>query len=370
MKKATLTTLIISLLAVILLFSGCTKKSEDIEKVIKIGVILPLTGPAAFIGEQHKLGIDYAVHTLNSSQKNIKIETVFEDDGNIPKNALSAFNRLVDIHNVEVVITAMSASSMVLVPLAEQNKVILFANCGHPEIAKSSKWVFRNFPSSRHEIEFLMPTITDSLKVRSLGIYYMGDAFGEGGKDVILETLKKSGGFSPFSDPYSVSNYDYRDIVAKGSQYNPDGIFVFGYGEPTLQLIKQLRIHYQGIIFGSYNFSAPPLSTLSNLELNGAIFSAPKFTMDDESEKIRSFVNSFSEFTNKQPVWNAIIQYDAIHIIFNALGTKNKNLQESLNNISKFEGMAGSYIKNNYGEWIVPLTVKTYKNGIMVDFAL
>ena len=99
MKQAKMNTLIrltVAFLAILALtFSACTNDKEP--QVIKIGAILPLTGPIAFFGEYEKNAINIACSEINDRGgiKGKKVEVIYEDSQNDPKKAVNAFNKLI-----------------------------------------------------------------------------------------------------------------------------------------------------------------------------------------------------------------------------------------------------------------------------------
>ncbi len=111
--------------------------SAEIQKVtdgnakVKVGVILPLSGEGATIGDGIRNGIALGLTELSPETRN-KIEVVYEDDALLPKNTVTAFNRLVGIHNIDVVINVSSGTSNAIAPLTEQKKIPFIAIASDP----------------------------------------------------------------------------------------------------------------------------------------------------------------------------------------------------------------------------------------------
>ena len=53
-------------------------------QAVKIGVIIPGSGPFAIIGEEVKNGLEMYFAEINNTAAGRKIELIFEDDGNKP----------------------------------------------------------------------------------------------------------------------------------------------------------------------------------------------------------------------------------------------------------------------------------------------
>ncbi len=368
-KKALSVVLILGL--VLSLFTGCARKEPD---VIKIGAILPLTGSAAEIAEQHKMGIDLAVEKINMEGgiNGKKLEVIYEDDKNDPKEAVNAFSKLADINRLPIIITVMSASSMAVYPIAEKKRVVLFANCGHPDITSLSDWVFRNFPTSKHEAKVMMKFIYEHLKIKNLAVLYINDAFGEGAMNVIRDESKNYGINILISESFEKDATDFKTLISKVIKKNPEAIYIYGYGKANGIVVKQTReLGFKGYILGSYNFSMEPTLSIASQALEGSIFTAPTFNANSRDEKTIEFVSEFIKRYQKMPIWNSVIEYDAINLITQAIknsGYSGENIRMYLKNYGDFEGIAGKYTYLPVGEWMCELSIKTIKNGEIYDF--
>ena len=361
-------------LVVILIIVGITislnrPRTSKQPEVIKIGAILPLTGSAAEIAEQHKMGMDFAVQEINKKGgiKGKKLEIIYEDDKNDPKNTVTAFNKLTDVEKVPVVFTVMSSPSMAVYPLAEKKKVVLFANCGHPEITELSEWVFRNFPTGKHEARKMVWFAYEKLGIRRLAILYINDAFGEGAMKVIKEEFKKRGGKVLVAEPFEKNKVDFKSQILRVISSHPEAIYIYGYGKANGLVVRQTReAGYKGYILGSYNFSVEPTLSLAKEALEGSYFTSPAFDINTKKEKVKEFIERFKKVYGKPPLWNTVYEYDALMLLAKVMtekGYTGEAIQEGLKKIGDFTGMAGKYKALPYGEWESELVIKTFKKG-------
>jgi len=370
-KKGRLLEALFSLFLVLILLPTISCKKEPKEEFIKIGAILPLTGSAAEIAEQHKMGIDLAVEKINAGGgiNEKKLEVIYEDDKNDPKITVSCFNKLVDINKVPVVITVMSGPSMAVYPLAEQKKVILFANCGHPEITILSDWVFRNFPTSKHEAQTMMKFAANKLKIKNIAVLYINDAFGEAALNIVRKECKNYGINLLITEPFEKDSSDFRTQITKVINKKPEAIYIYGYGKSNGFVVKQTReFGFKGYILGSYNFSVEPTKSIAAPSLEGTIFTLPSFDPSSSNEKVINFVEEFEKKYgyNSLPVWNSVIEYDAVIIIAKAIkngGYSSEQIKRYLENLGDFECVAGRYSYLPGGEWMCELSIKKFKNG-------
>ena len=124
--------IIVGIVAVILIVVGisyfCKNSNQPAssKEPIKIGVIAPLSGEVASLGENAKNGATLAYDELSENVRQ-KIQLIFEDDGFQPKNTVSAFNKLVDIDGADVIICFASGPCSSISPLADKKQIPLIA---------------------------------------------------------------------------------------------------------------------------------------------------------------------------------------------------------------------------------------------------
>ncbi len=98
-------------------FAFFNKLQQVNTEKIKIGVIAPLTGIAADYGAEMKAGIEAAGGT--------NVEFVYEDDKCDPKEAVTAYKKLVDFDKVSLIIgPACGSPQEAIAPLLKNNKII------------------------------------------------------------------------------------------------------------------------------------------------------------------------------------------------------------------------------------------------------
>src|SRR6201992_3513208 len=83
-------------------FTAAGARAED--KVIKIGALLPISGPGSYFGVQDKQGIELAIEQLNKTGVNgHKFEIKYEDSACSPLPATQAAKRLLEQFKPDVV---------------------------------------------------------------------------------------------------------------------------------------------------------------------------------------------------------------------------------------------------------------------------
>jgi branched-chain amino acid transport system substrate-binding protein len=103
-----------------------------LKPVVKIGAILPLTGPFASIGETMRDGIQLAMEDPLVQNGRFEYQLVIEDVPMETTKGVLAFQKLASVDNVRAVITLNSALGVALKPLANAKKILLFSWSGEP----------------------------------------------------------------------------------------------------------------------------------------------------------------------------------------------------------------------------------------------
>ena len=146
--KKTIAVMLSSILALSTL-SWCTNISTQTktegQKTYKIGVIAPLSWPAANYGEDAVNSYTYIADKFNASQSGVKIELVIEDGKCDGKSASSAAQKLVTIDKVQVIVGWFcSAETIAAGAIAQPNKVVMLSPVSSsPDIANIGEYIFR-----------------------------------------------------------------------------------------------------------------------------------------------------------------------------------------------------------------------------------
>lgn len=142
------------LLVVSLCSLGFFSCQED--DTIKIGVILPLTGPASEIGNNILDGITIASEYYDSTSSK-KIKLIVEDSKLDAKQAISSANKLVTIDKVDAIIgLASSTEALAVAPICEKNKVVMISSTAStPLLSDAGDYIFRIYPSDVYDSKVL-----------------------------------------------------------------------------------------------------------------------------------------------------------------------------------------------------------------------
>jgi branched-chain amino acid transport system substrate-binding protein len=178
------------------LLGAASARADD--KVIKIGALLPISGPGSYFGVQDKQGIDLAIEQLNKAGVNgHKFEVKYEDSACSPLPATQAAKRLLEQFKPDVVLgEECSDATLAIMPVVEEAKVPLI-NAGSSAIKitqPGNPWTFRIFPDEVMQGVDLAKNAYGKLNARTAVLLHENTNAGIGNANVFNEAFTKLGG--------------------------------------------------------------------------------------------------------------------------------------------------------------------------------
>lgn len=166
-------------------------------EIIKVGVIVPLSWPAAAIGEDAVHTFKLAANEFNSSQQKFTIQLILEDWKCEWQSATAAAQKLVNIDQVKIILWGVcSAETLAASKITEPAGVVLISSTSSsPEISKIPNYTYRyynDFNQVATLVEYLTTHWLDKVALiyenTDFGIWYVKtirNQFGEA--NIILE---------------------------------------------------------------------------------------------------------------------------------------------------------------------------------------
>ncbi len=196
---------------------------------IRLGAILPLTGPAAVIGTEEQRGIQFAVKQANDKGGigGRPIAVLFEDNQAKPDLSVLSFNKLVHLNGVPVILTGYSGPSLAMAPLATRTETLLInAGAETDQLATASPYLFNAIPQEVGEVAVMARFMINDLKTMRAAVLYENDAAGISGRDDFLKDFKAAGGAITGVEPVPFGETDFRPTLLKLAGGKPDVLFV------------------------------------------------------------------------------------------------------------------------------------------------
>ena len=224
------------------------------QKVIKLGIIAPLSGPLQPIGINCKRGVMMAIERINNdggikSMGGAKFEIITGDSEAKPDVGMAEAERLIKQEEVNALMGAYTSSvSFPVTQVAERYKTpIIVPTSGKDEITERGfKYTFRlmNKASSvvKEQLEFIKSMSKDTgVPVKTIGLLIedsgWGQSIAKGHRKLIPEY-----GFKIVADlTYPKDAKDLRSTVLKLKAANPDVVIQESYTMDAIMITKTMH---------------------------------------------------------------------------------------------------------------------------------
>lgn len=307
----------------VLVVIGCNKTKNN--ELIKIGSTLDFTGPNAIYGEQVKEGLDLAIEyindTLNSGKKIINIK--YFDSKSNDVNAINNANRLISLDGIKFIIGEISSNATkAMIPTIEGNNAFLFAPASSGAILTNiSKCFARNWPSDDLEAGFAVKYAIDKLKCKHPVVVFVNSYYGKGLKDKFVREFIFAKKTVLDTISFEVDQTDYKTIIGKLKEKNPDCIYLAGNPKEMGRFMKQTKEqNYRCNIISNTGFLQPDCLNLAQEAADNVVVPTPKSSDKNTSiESIKIFQKLFQKKYKKDPTLVNANAFDAIILIYESI---------------------------------------------------
>jgi len=216
---------------------------------IKIGSVLSVTGPAAFLGDPELKTLQLYIEKINKEGGVLgrQLQLVHYDDGTDASKANGFAKRLIDDDKVDVIVGGtVTGSTMSMIPLVEKAEIPFISLAGAVVIVEPvKKWVFKTPHTDRMAAE----KVFEDMKKRNLtkvALLSETSGFGASGKKETEAMAAKMGITLVANETYGPKDTDMTPQLTKiKNTTGVQAVFVFGLGQgPALvnKNYKQLGI--------------------------------------------------------------------------------------------------------------------------------
>jgi branched-chain amino acid transport system substrate-binding protein len=353
----------IAISLMIISFGSCTKKDNG---VLKVGVILPLTGRLSVMGQVEKNAMSLALEKANAGGR--KIELQIEDGKGNPADAVSAARKLLDVDKVDILLTSTTGASLAVEPIATQSKKNLVAFCMDPDVAKKSDYVLRYYEGIDEESAGITQYFGQNTTAKSVGILYAKIPVWEKVvNNTLLPFLKSKNIPAPFVESYALNDSDFKTVVLKMKEAKLDHLILLGYGFEYPNIFKSLAEY--GLIgniqlVGGWGFL---YTDVDPKLLEGSLVSGPEYVFKKQ-EFAGQFYNDYFSRYQKYPNFDAAFAYNAVMSLAENVSKEDTNqpIKGIFAKKGELKGVAGPYTISPQGNMIVGTSLGRYRDGTII----
>lgn len=274
MKRKILVTGAVIIAAIILLVLFLRPVETDDK--IRVGVILPLTGPLAYLGEEEKNAILLFEDLFPDLKENV--EFVFEDSRGEVSHGVTAYHKL-KRDGVNYFILSLTRVAEAIKPLLAENNDIGFALSIKPDIAMDNKFMFRAYWGLEEQIPYWI-NLFKKKGVNSVAALHASDP----SVDIALRMFADSCAYHGIAylgkEDYGFDVTDIRPHFERVLARNPDVIIVEDFGFMFPSILQEAKVRgVSGKIIGGVTATYIPKDALDLAD--GMIFLGPSFYIDN-----------------------------------------------------------------------------------------
>jgi branched-chain amino acid transport system substrate-binding protein len=222
---------------------GSSASGSDDSGPIKIGMVVPLTGPYAPLGLGDKAAAEQEVASINKAGgiDGREIELVVKDDKTDVTQSVTEFNQMATDQSYTAILSSSNVSASTAVgPSAVSNRIPIIALSPVSAFADGSNpWAFTGVATPEVYAQAMVDYFV-AAGITSIAIGYSGtDVYGETGDEATKAAAEKAGIDVLLNESYDPTATDFSALVKKVRDASPDGFLVWGAGPAPVILTKQ-----------------------------------------------------------------------------------------------------------------------------------
>ena len=291
---------------------------------VKIGFILPMTGPQQSTGRETSAAIKLFMAQNGDTVAGRKIEVIVKDDGAVPDNAKRIAQEMIVNDKVHMLAGfGVTPCALAVAPLATQAKIPeIVTAAGTSIITERSPYIVRtSFTLAQSTVPMAQWAAQNGIKkVVSMVSDY---APGVDAEASFKEEFTKQGGQILESIRFPLANPDFAPFLQRVRDAAPDGVFVFVPAGQAATLTRQFverGLDKSGIrLFGAGDITDDDL--LNNMgDAVLGIETAYFYSAAHPSEKNKAFVEGVKRANNGMRAnFFGVSGYDGMHLIYEAI---------------------------------------------------
>ena len=351
------------------------------EDTIKIGMTVPLTGPAAEAGQLMQNGASLALETINGSLGNggsgvlgKKFELVLEDDQTTNPGAVLAFSRLVNRGDCAAYIASVRSTQVnaIAPDVAKAAKPVMFGGTDPTLTHSGNQWLFRCRPNDLFSARVIADYGVNTLQKKKWALVHSTDAFGTNGIKALVDNLEKLGIKPALVQGYTNQQADFTPVVLAVKQADHDIIGTYFTFEADLGIfarqLRQLGVRSPWV-------GSPSVINTTSLNLAGpalyGTYGVADYAMDS-TPGAKSYGERYVAKFKKQPDNQSSWVHDGLLILARAMNdAKSTEPQAVRKAIIAIRGLAGAEGNFNFDENVDGLRgyniVRNEKGTIVFD---
>src|SRR6202042_2024604 len=341
---------------------------------IKIGMCVPVTGPAAEQGLWAQNGAKLALAAVNKAGGILgkQVELVIEDDQTTNPGIVLAFSKLAAQSDIVGFLGSIRSTQVhAMAPdVLKLGKPVMIGGTDPALTHMGNQWLFRFRPNDSYSGRVIADYGVKTLGKKKWAILHSTDAFGTAGGKALTEALTKLDSTPVLDQGYANQSQDFTPVVLAIKQSGADILGSYFTFENDLGIfarqLRQLGVNIPWV-------GSPSITNITALKLAGpalyGTFGVADYA-EDSSEASKAFGKVYRDAIKVAPDNQSSWPYDAVNVLAGAINkagsTDPTKIREAILATRKFPGAEGEYNFDQNGDGLHGYNVVRNEKGTIV----
>ena len=322
--------------------SFATDKQDQQREHVRIGAVIPLTGPVADRGKDITRFIKIIEPELNVKSKKYRYQFVVDDGkcgaGN---SATTITKKFIHVDKLRFIISGCSGETLQVGPLAQRNRVLNIAVLSnHKDVKHLGDYVFRTFLDIEGGLEILVDRIHKNGHKR-VAILTEENAFTFGMKKILEELLGEE---VIYSDDFPEDTADFRTLLTKIRSLDVDSVYYNTLSHRSLaHLVKQTRdLKMPHQIYSYFMPEIREFRSLAGRAADGMEFLGNPI-INNASPEFQSRLAQYIKLYPEGPSSDLLIRtfHDAVQSIYDGIESVGPDPEKVKDYLTKYNSLGG-----------------------------
>ena len=313
------------------------------QDAVKIGLILPMTGPFASTGKQIEAAVKLYVQRNGATVAGRKIEVILKDDGGVADTTRRLAQELVVNDKVQFLAGfGLTPLALATAPIATQGKVPMIVMAAATSIITEQSPFIARTSFTLPQVAIGMADWAAKNKIRKVVSLVSDYGPGIDAETAFKGRFTAAGGQMLAELRVPMANPDFAPFLQRVRDAAPDAVFVFvpsGIGASFAKQFSERGLDKSGIrLIGTGDVTDDDiLNRMGDVTLG--VITSHHYSAAHPSAANRAFVDAFTKAAQMRPNFMAVGGYDGMHLIYKALeATKGATGGEAL--LAAMKGMS------------------------------
>jgi len=312
----------------------------QVGKSVRIGIIVPQSGPLAFYGISALRGIELALKTVNEKgtigngpgilvgKERYRLEPVVYDDSGDPSKSVAGMRKLVEMYKIPVMMGPFGTPQAMAAQEVNVGLKVLFNGMSTSDVIRkrgNPLYIQERAPGLYFGEAMAQACISKGFKEAAV-LTDINEAYVTWGKRFSQEFERLGGKIVAFESADIKNTTDYHSIMTNFKAKSPEIIFINMYEEPmALAALHAVEVGYKGKFLFNSEWGTKAEKVLPLSQIEGSLVEAmlwtyySKYPDQDKKGYVTNFVKQYAETYKEGFGLPAITSYDPMLMFARAM---------------------------------------------------